>query len=181
MFTGIIYQAKSPSGKFYYGKSGKTLEERINEHNIKSKIEKNKHFYTAIRKYGINQFEWAVLEKYERETKCELNIILNERESHWIKENKSYLREYGYNMTMGGDGALGLKRIFSEEHKRKISESKKGKKLSEEHKRKISESEKGRIFPEEVKKKISKANSGENNPMYGKTPWNKGKKLKIKN
>lgn len=55
-----------------------------------------------------------------------------------------------------------------------MSKSKKGKKrkpFSEEHKKKISESEKGKIVTEETKQKIREnhANfSGENNPMYGK-------------
>lgn len=78
----------------------------------------------------------------------------------------------------------------SEEHKRKISEAKKGKKLSKEHKGNISESLKGEKNPffgkthtNEVKKIISKANlgrihsdevnkskgrSGEENSFYGK-------------
>ena len=50
----------------------------------------------------------------------------------------------------------------SEEHKRKISESKKGKHPSEEHKRKISEAMKGKHWKlsEETKKKISEARKG---------------------
>lgn len=75
----------------------------------------------------------------------------------------------------------------SEETKRKISESLKGRSLPEETKRKISETLKrkygtgelinpwkGRSHSEETKRKLSKAMSGENNPMYGRTPW-KGK------
>jgi 5-methylcytosine-specific restriction endonuclease McrA len=42
------------------------------------------------------------------------------------------------------------------------------KKLSEEHKRKISESQKGRIFSEEHKRKISEACKGRPNGMLGK-------------
>ncbi|NMJ86920.1 MAG: CRISPR-associated endonuclease Cas1, partial [Thaumarchaeota archaeon] len=54
-------------------------------------------------------------------------------------------------------------RIFSEEHKRKISEAGKGKKLSEEHRRKIGEASKRRVrepHSEEVKRKISEAMKG---------------------
>jgi len=54
----------------------------------------------------------------------------------------------------------------TEETKRKISESLKGRKLSEEHKRKISELHKGKKHSEETKKKMSES-------MIGK---NKGKK-----
>ena len=49
---------------------------------------------------------------------------------------------------------------LSEEHKRKISESEKGKKLSEETRRKLSESHKGKSNSEEQKKKISAALKG---------------------
>ena len=63
----------------------------------------------------------------------------------------------------------------SEEHKRKISEAKKGKKsgiygkkLSEESKAKISEANKGKHHSEETKRKISEAHKG-------KPSWNKGK------
>ena len=75
---------------------------------------------------------------------------------------------------------------MSEEHKRKISESNKGRvvseeqkqthskklkgrKLSKEHKRKISEGNKGRIFSEEHRKNISKNKIGEKNPAFGKS------------
>lgn len=74
---------------------------------------------------------------------------------------------------------------FSEEHKRKISESSKGrikseetrKKLSnahkgkiftEEHKRNISKAKKGKKFSEKIKKEMSKRFKGKNNPMWGK-------------
>jgi hypothetical protein len=49
-----------------------------------------------------------------------------------------------------------------------------GKKLSDEHKKKISESLKGRTFSKETLEKIGKANSI---ALLGNIPWNKGKKL----
>jgi len=75
---------------------------------------------------------------------------------------------------------------LSEESRNKISEVhknqipwNKGKKcgpLSEEHRKKISESGKGKIISEEQKQIMSIKHSGEGNPMFGKSPWNKGKK-----
>lgn len=169
MYTGIIYKAVSPSKKAYYGKTARTLDIRIDEHNTKSKIEKNKHFYIAIRKYGITNFNWETVEIIERKTKNELSDVLNEKEKYYIKKEKTYLRENGYNMTLGGDGAYGLKRTFSEDHKRKLSEAHKGKILSIEHRKKISESETGRVFSEDVRKKLSFSKKGTKNPNYGKT------------
>ena len=71
-------------------------------------------------------------------------------------------------------------KIVSEESRRKISESKKGvsgKPLSEEHRRKISESKKGvsrKPFSEEHKRKMCEVKKGENHPMFGKKLWNDG-------
>ena len=54
-------------------------------------------------------------------------------------------------------------RTFTEEHRRKMSEAKKGKKrkpLSEETRRKMSEAHKGKKFSEEHRKKLSEAHKG---------------------
>ena len=45
--------------------------------------------------------------------------------------------------------------------------------LTKQH---MSEGSKGRTLSEETRRKLSEANKGKNNPFYGKTPWNKGKK-----
>lgn len=73
------------------------------------------------------------------------------------------------NLTDGGEGTSGwLCKPFSEEHRRKISESSKGKIISEEHRKKISESSKGRIVSEETRSKLSIGKLGEKNPNFGK-------------
>ena len=94
------------------------------------------------------------------------------------------------NLTDGGEGVGG--RILSQESRRKISASSKGKTFSEEHKMKIgaaskgrntmlgkthseetrkkmSEERKGKTFSEETKMKMSEARKGEKNHNYGKT------------
>ena len=48
----------------------------------------------------------------------------------------------------------------SEEHRRKISESNKGKKRSEESRKKMSEARKGIQFSNETRKKLSEAKKG---------------------
>lgn len=58
------------------------------------------------------------------------------------------------NRTDGGDGC---NRVITEETRKKISTSQKGKKLSEEHKKKIGESGKGRQVNDESRKKYSEA------------------------
>ena len=75
----------------------------------------------------------------------------------------------------------------SEETRKKMSESHKGKVRSAETRRKITESNKGKQRSEETRRKISESLKGENNPFYGKqhsedtrrkmSELHKGKKL----
>ncbi len=197
MNCGVIYCAISPSGKKYYGKTTKLLEERIIGHE-KYSLKSNCHFSLAIRKYGIQKFIWEVTEILYDESKQNLRNNLNKRERHWIRKNKTNYREFGYNMTNGGDGGGVFGRKLSEETKRKISQSligrkyseerkekmsrngkgvsrNKGRKLSDETKRKISVTQKGRKLSEETCKKMSNSRKGKPRPdLKGKTPWNKG-------
>lgn len=56
-------------------------------------------FYRAIRKYGLENFEFVVLEE------CSVND-LNEKEKYWINYYRTYIYfndSKGYNMTLGGD------------------------------------------------------------------------------
>jgi group I intron endonuclease len=101
---GLIYCAISPSNKKYYGFAFE-LQSRKKRHLKESiKILDENHFHRAIRKHGFENFGWEIKETYEVENKRDLLTILYEREKFWIKKDKTYLREYGYNMTEGGTG-----------------------------------------------------------------------------
>ena len=124
----------------------------INDSYMGSGIAINK----AYEKYDMKNFKKIILENCN-----ELNW--DEREKYWIKKLDTYRN--GYNMTLGGEGSLGLK--MSEKSKNKISEFHKGLKISEKSKNKISQSLKGRTpwninkkLSNETKAKISKANTG---------------------
>ena len=76
---------------------------------------KTNYFWNAIHKYGWNNFDHIILEENltHKET--------NEKERYYIAFYKSNNPNYGYNLTLGGDGFLGQKR--SEETKKKISKT----------------------------------------------------------
>ena len=82
----------------------------------------NTYFYNAIKKYGWNEgFLHIVL--FSDLTKEMAEII----ECELISKYRSYDRNYGYNIKLGGN----VKECFTEETKLKISNSKKGTKLTD--------------------------------------------------
>lgn len=149
MYT--VYQHKNKiNGKIYIGITMQEPEKRwgANGCNYKS----SPHFYAAIQKYGWDNFEHNILyTNCTREEACLMEQIL-------IKKYNSMDRNFGYNSTSGGENF-----VMNEETKQKISQSMMGNKnglghpCSEEKKKKISESQKGRQFTEEHKQKLSEA------------------------
>ena len=165
--VGIIYGWYcTVTDKWYIGQTIKE-EKRFKDHIRLSLNNDNTHFHRALRKYGLENFVYCVLEE---------NVLrenLNMREMDWIEYYDSLYD--GYNMSAGGGQT-----IFSEEFKRKISESRKGQFLGEKHpfygkhhseevKKKMSESRKGqhscwkgKHLPKETREKISNALKGQN-------------------
>lgn len=93
------------------------------------------HFYSAIQKYGWDNFNHEILKTTDNKSEVE------ELERYYILEYKTFDNKYGYNVELGGS----YKGKHSEETKRKISESKIGKHRSEETKEKISNGLIGKI------------------------------------
>ena len=110
---------------------------------------------------------------YELETK----LLLNRKEKCWDRYYNASIRDKFYRPPESytprseetkrkmSESLKGRK--FTESHKRKMSESLKGRKLAESHKRKISEAALGRKHTEETKRKISESVLGEKNHRYG--------------
>ena len=97
----IIYKATNKiNGKIYIGQTCSSIKIRIGEHRRASKLKKeNSKFYNAIRKYGINNFVFELVEK------CKTKEELNNKEVFYISLYDSY--KLGYNSTLGGDGVSG--------------------------------------------------------------------------
>lgn len=137
------------NGKMYVGITSRDrVEQRwCNGRGYKS----NPRFYSAIKKYGWNGFLHEVL--FDG---------LSEEEAKSIEENVILLlntqnKDYGYNLTSGGDGTSGYHP--SEQTRLKQSESRRRENLSSETRRLRSESLHKRRLSEEHKRKIGYGNS----------------------
>jgi len=149
---GIIYKATNKiNGKSYIGQTLYPLNIRISQHKHEA-IRKadNNYFHKAIRKYGVENFEWETLGEYPVK---ELNNIE-------IKTIEKYNTcGEGYNLTTGGDGVKG---VCGEKHRLY------GKRRSDKVKDKIK-----KTFEENGTVK------GKNNPMYGRKHSEKAKERMI--
>lgn len=172
-----VYVHTCPNGKRYVGCTTRVKPEyRWVEGNG---YQYNKHFYSAILKYGWDNITHDVFEVDSAEEMYRKEIEL-------ISFYHSNDPEYGYNNSTGGEhGSLGCK--HSEEARKKKSEARKGKACSEETKKKIAEANKERVKDPEFRRKLSEAHKKKwldpeyrkkiSEAMKKKPAWNKGKTL----
>lgn len=155
------------NNKKYIGITCQTLEQRFR----KGEGYKNSpHFYSAIKKYGWENFSHTVI--YEDLSESEAK----EKEIGLISEFNTRNPDRGYNMTPGGEGYSGednpwFGKHHTLENRKKMSVQRKGKKFSEEHRKKISDALKGRVFSDETREKMRKNHAdfkGEKHPHYGR-------------
>ena len=97
---GIYKITNIVDGKCYIGQST-DINDRWIKHRSRpfqvNDISYNTLFYRAIRKYGLENFTFEVVE----ECQCDM---LNEREIFYIDVYNSHFTKNGYNMTFGGEG-----------------------------------------------------------------------------
>lgn len=168
----FIYLIKYNYNDWYYiGKTSGSLEKRYISHKHDCKKNRTTHhrvWNKALKEGKVPEI--ILLEKTNKDN-------INEKEKHYI----SYFKKAGIkltNLTDGGDGLQG--HIFSEEHKEKISQNRKGKYIttqehinaikmanshprSEEFKLNLKQKRTGTKWSEETKKKISESNKGKHN------------------
>lgn len=104
-YTGIIYRAYCIiNGKNYIGQTRQDFlirkRSHINESFNENVPQYNYHFHKAIRKHGIYNFEWSILETITASTLETLSEYLNFLEIKYIKLYDSFYN--GYNSTTGG-------------------------------------------------------------------------------
>ena len=173
----IVYQHKNKiNGKVYIGITSQKPEQRWGSQGCNYKS--SPHFYSAIQKYGWDNFEHNIL--FTGLTKEQACL----KEQELIKEYNLINRKFGYNSTSGGDifvmneetkqkisqAMMGnqnnLGHPCSEEKKKKIRDAQKGRKFTEEHKQKLSEAAKNRHVPCSEKKKQILKEKSHKKPVY---------------
>lgn len=98
---GVIYLVWCRvNGKRYVGQTVQPLEKRFNAH---ASCKKNMLISKAIRKYGKEKFRYGVIKV------CSSKAEMDYWEKYFIVALKSKV-PYGYNMTDGGEGTLGIER-----------------------------------------------------------------------
>lgn len=162
----LLYKHTSPSGKSYIGIT--------NDYNRRCTAHQHNKlrcpaFYAAIQKYGWDNFTHDILYSgLTKEDACKL-------EQQMIIDHNTRVPN-GYNLTSGGEifehhqsskdkiskANKGRKRVFTEEHRAKLSAALKGRKLSKEHVQHIQDAkcQSDRSHTEETKAKISKSKIG---------------------
>lgn len=158
---GIYAIRNLVNDKYYVGQSD-DIDQRWNEHRSNLRLNKNKpskRLQSTWNYHGEESFEFIILEE------CSIDE-LTEKEQQWLDFIKT--GHEVYNVGDCVDATMrGVK--LSEEHKKKIGDSKRGKKrkpYSPEHIAKLSAAGKGKKNAlgfkqtEETKTKISEANKG---------------------
>ena len=145
---GCIYCiTNTVNGKQYIGQTRKEyVSARWSEHKYNTKNNKeNMKLYDAMRKYGVENFIFEVIEFDVPIEK------LWDKEIYYIDKLKT-LFPNGYNFAKGGGGTLGVEPWDKGHHR------------SDETKEKIREA-----YTEKKRKEASIRMSGKNNPMYGRS------------
>lgn len=119
------------NNKIYIGLTIQGTRTRYLHHLYEARSGSPFPIHRAIRKYGEENFEIETIISIEG------NEELKNLEKFYIQEYKANNRQFGYNMTEGGDGTFG--RLHSEETKDLIRQKAIGRKPSEDTRRRQSE------------------------------------------
>lgn len=174
MVAGIYLITNKINGHMYVGGSV-NIENRFKEHKRGHDFE-NSAIDKAIKKYGADSFTYQIITELPADWK-----IISKHEKYWVKFYNTFEDKQHYNLTLGGEGLSGIE--LSEEHKQKISKSRKGKCCGEEN------HNYGEPLPQEIRNKISESRKGkccgEENGFYNKNhsisqkeSWSKSRSIK---
>ena len=170
MKQGIYKITNLINDKFYIG-SAINFTNRWNAHvwHLRNNKHINKHLQSSWNKYGENNFKFEVIDIIENS-----NLLIRKEQAYMniLKPN--------YNICKIAGSILGIKR--SEETKKKMSESLKGRIISKETRDKISKTLKGRkgfLHSKETKLKLSNLKKGKLTPNLLKLIESKRKSIQL--
>lgn len=168
-YSGIYKIRNLLNGKVYIGQSI-DINNRFRVHkNIIRSTKVFRHLlYKAFNKYGIENFEFNVIEHVEDTN------LLDQREQHWLDYYNSYNPEYGYNLRPKAESNRGIK--LSDEHKLKIGLSNSGRKHNNETIKKMAETRR-KLWQDSIYKNKQQTVKHKGRFKKGYIPYNKGKKL----
>lgn len=151
MRTAKIYKVCSDiDHRIYVGQTWQTLADRFDGHCSQG-AQTNMYLARAIKKYGRSRFSIHLLEELPANTP---QPIIDEAEIHWGLKLKA-LAPIGYSLRLGRGRS-----VCSEETKRKLSESQKGKFVSLETRHKQSLAHFGKIHSADQNKRQAAALKG---------------------
>ena len=121
MKTYTVYYHTFPNGKMYFGQTCMDVEKRW---KCGLGYKTQKLMWNSIQKYGLDNIDHRIisigLDKEEADF----------QEMFYISAYRTNEIEFGYNLTKGGEGTYGY--TLNDSSRKKMSESRKGKKHSEE-------------------------------------------------
>ena len=128
---GIIYKYTNQiNNKIYIGQTINEYKRKYaHKHTFNSW---RSYFHNAIKKYGYDKFAYEILEEIDAVDAKELKVKLNTLEQKYISVYKSNDPNFGYNLTLGGGGTLGLKQSKESNLKRSKTQKAKCKTLTKE-------------------------------------------------
>lgn len=172
-YNGIYIITNLVNGKVYIGKTEESFKRRWWHHvsSLNGNYHKNNHLQSAWNKYGEKNFKFEILHIHEEgENLSNLEVKFIEKFDSF---NNGYNQTLGGEGTLGHKQSDDAKRKIgeknrinmtgkklSEETKLKMSNSHKGYVKTEEHRKNLSKSLKGKNVSEETKEKNRLANQG---------------------
>ena len=142
-----VYAIGFPNGKLYIGITSLTAAKRLSPHVADMLRGSKCAVHQALRKYGRNVKLMALAQGVAPNEAKDLEI--------WWISQLSTMAPDGYNLTVGGDGAVGYRQ--TDDARVKMSKAQIGKKHTAETKAKISKTETGKKLTAETKVKMRKA------------------------
>lgn len=144
-----IYKITSPTGRIYIGQSVDINQRKCKYRCLNCKSQTK--IYASLHKYGWDKHKFEIIHVCEPDK-------LNELEAYYITLYNTFNSRYGMNLRDGGAS----RGRMSDESKIRIGLAKRGKKIvfSEQHKRRLSEAAKKRGMPPEVLLKAALAAKG---------------------